>query len=189
MLLLVISLLSFAILSIFQNRAKPDIFNRYNDIEVIKPKRPVLEERKGKGQENDGHLPNIKSDHQNGHASVTVNVTNTDAVDGGKTENNDAAKSDMGNGNISGEDEDMLEIPAFNLEDDSSDYGDFRQCQVSPVPTPVLQRPMTREQTRMSHEDKVSDILRGNVNRHCTAESKTIKIYISSGFTGKYNTL
>jgi hypothetical protein len=55
----------------------------------------------------------------------------------------------------------MLEIPAFNLEDDSSDYGDFRQCQVSPVPTPVLQRPMTREQTRMSHEDKVSDILRG----------------------------
>jgi hypothetical protein len=56
-------------------------------------------------------------------------------MNGGKIENTDAGKSDVGNGNVSGEDEDMLEIPAFNLEDDSSDYGDFRQCQVSPVPT------------------------------------------------------
>lgn len=156
---------------------KPDIFNRYNDIEVIKTKKSNQKEVNGKDAEN---VKNV----QNGHVNVTVSVTGADTQLGDVEElKENNVKSEQGNGNVSGEDEDMLEIPAFNLDEDSSDYDDFRQCQVSPVPTPVLQRPMTREQTRISHEDKVAEILKGNVNRHCKAESKTIKIYVSAGFS------
>lgn len=139
--------------------------------------------------ENGRALPGIKSEHghKNGHAAVTVNVTNTDSA---ADETDDKAGSnDVTNSNLTAEEDEILDIPPFNLEDDSSDYGDFRQCQVSPVPTPVLQRPMTREQTRISHEDKVSDILNGNVNRYCSANSKTIRIYLSSGFSGKRNNI
>ncbi|XP_076114826.1 uncharacterized protein LOC143082831 isoform X2 [Mytilus galloprovincialis] len=166
-----------------QPTKRPDIFNRYNDIEVIKPKKQTPKEDTNGKVENGRALPGIKSEHghKNGHAAVTVNVTNTDSA--ADETDGKAGSNDVTNSNLSAEEDEILDIPPFNLEDDSSDYGDFRQCQVSPVPTPVLQRPMTREQTRISHEDKVSDILNGNVNRYCSANSKTIRIYLSSGFS------
>ena len=56
---------SFLLCNFFQKPKKPDIFSRYNDIDVIKPKRP--EETNGKVMENGHHLPDIKITHQNGH--------------------------------------------------------------------------------------------------------------------------
>lgn len=184
----------------FQNK-KPDIFNRYNDIEVIKPKRKAMPDetnghayQNGHGTSNiqNGHgaqngqdnLDSQQNGHSNGHPAVTVNVTNGETNGNGTPTSEKIKDKHVPDTNGHGSDDETLEIPAFNLDDDSSDCCDFRECQVSPVPTPVLQRPMTREQTRMSHEDRVSAVIHGNVNRYCSADSKTIKIYLASGFSG-----
>lgn len=61
----------------------------------------------------------------------------------------------------------------------------FRHLQVSPVQTPHVKRPMTREQTRLSVDDKIHRILNGHVHVSCPTRNKTIRMYLCSGFTGK----
>lgn len=62
----------------------------------------------------------------------------------------------------------------------------FRDLQVSPVPTPNVFRPMTREQSRIDIEDRMAHILQGRVDLKCPPDHKIIRIYISSDFLGEY---
>ena len=61
----------------------------------------------------------------------------------------------------------------------------FRNMDISPVPTPGLMRPATREQTRLSFEERMMKILSGQVHITCPERNKTIRVYICSGFKGK----
>lgn len=61
----------------------------------------------------------------------------------------------------------------------------FRHMDVSPIQTPHVQRPMTREQTRLSFGDKIQRILNGEVHVSCPTINKSIKLYLCSGFSGK----
>lgn len=60
----------------------------------------------------------------------------------------------------------------------------FRNLTVSPVLTPAVERPLTREQTRLSFDDRITKILSGQVHRACPEGNKSIRIYFCSGFTG-----
>lgn len=61
----------------------------------------------------------------------------------------------------------------------------FRKLEISPVPTPQVQRrPMTREQTRLSFDDKIKRIMNGEVHASCPSRDKTFRIFLCSGFSG-----
>ena len=55
---------------------------------------------------------------------------------------------------------------------------------ISPIPTPVVYRPETRESERMSAEDRRTQMLQGFVNRLCPPDEKVVKLYLASGFVG-----
>ena len=60
----------------------------------------------------------------------------------------------------------------------------FRSLVISPVPTPVLYRPETREMTRLSMADTMTQVLDGYVHRRCPPDNKVIRLYIMGGYTG-----
>lgn len=60
----------------------------------------------------------------------------------------------------------------------------FRSINISPVPTPVVHRPETREMTRLSLRDYVTQVLGGHVHRRCPPDNRVIRLYVLSGFTG-----
>lgn len=52
---------------------------------------------------------------------------------------------------------------------------------ISPVPTPhIVLRPMTREMTRLSTQDKHRRILRGTLDIRCPHDTKKAGLYISN---------
>ncbi|PVD33550.1 hypothetical protein C0Q70_04807 [Pomacea canaliculata] len=59
----------------------------------------------------------------------------------------------------------------------------FRSINISPVPTPVVHRPETREMTRLSLRDYVTQVLGGHVHRRCPPDNRVIRLYVLSGFT------
>ncbi|XP_013420669.1 uncharacterized protein LOC106180985 isoform X2 [Lingula anatina] len=69
------------------------------------------------------------------------------------------------------------------LEDQNDDSSNFRKLAVSPVPTPSILRPMTREKIRVDMEDRIDRILQGRLDVLVPPDHRIIKIYISSEFT------
>ena len=64
------------------------------------------------------------------------------------------------------------------------------EAPISPVPIPhIILRPMTREMTRLSLQDKHNRILRGNLNIQCPHDSKVARLYISNTGIGEYSVL
>ena len=61
----------------------------------------------------------------------------------------------------------------------------FRSLVISPVPTPVLCRPETREMTRLSMTDCMTQVLNGYVHRRCPPDNKIIRLYVMGGYTGQ----
>ncbi|XP_070200834.1 NACHT and WD repeat domain-containing protein 2-like isoform X2 [Littorina saxatilis] len=59
----------------------------------------------------------------------------------------------------------------------------FRNMVISPVPTPVLNRPETREMTRLSMTDTMTQVLSGYVHRRCPPDNKMIRLYVMGGYT------
>jgi len=53
------------------------------------------------------------------------------------------------------------------------------------VQTPQVMRPMTREQTRLGHGERITRILRGSVHVSCPSRNKAVRVFLCSGFTGK----
>ena len=72
-------------------------------------------------------------------------------------------------------------------EEETDQDVNFRSLAISPVPTPVLYRPETREMTRLSLVDTVTQVLNGYVHRRCPPDNKVIRLYVMGGFTGKSN--
>ena len=62
---------------------------------------------------------------------------------------------------------------------------DFREAPISPVPTPHLFRPETRESGRVSIQEKVQKVLQGHINVKVEPDFKLVRIYLHSHFTGK----
>ncbi|KAK3608472.1 hypothetical protein CHS0354_010319 [Potamilus streckersoni] len=58
----------------------------------------------------------------------------------------------------------------------------FRDLEISPIQTPVLHRPLTREQTRLSITETMKRVLKGHVHRSCPLDNKVFKIYVSAYF-------
>ncbi|XP_048730738.1 uncharacterized protein LOC125647914 isoform X3 [Ostrea edulis] len=80
-------------------------------------------------------------------------------------------------------DEEITELAKLNgKNEESSVLESFRDLVVSPVQTPVVFRPITRHRAR-ENSDTVADILKGGVHPPCIAESKSVTLYVSSGFT------
>lgn len=86
------------------------------------------------------------------------------------------------------EDDELKQITELNTLDvktpDVNEVESFRKLDVSPIPTPTVLRPVTREQSRHSLSDRVSAVLQGQVHRNCLPESKVIQIYVCSTFYG-----
>ncbi|ESO83266.1 hypothetical protein LOTGIDRAFT_236714 [Lottia gigantea] len=61
---------------------------------------------------------------------------------------------------------------------------DFRLLDISPVTTPVVYRPETRENTTLSSGTMMNRVLQGYNYRRCHPESKMIQIYVCSEFVG-----
>ncbi|KAL5007519.1 hypothetical protein ScPMuIL_016325 [Solemya velum] len=79
-----------------------------------------------------------------------------------------------------------LELEKISDAQDEGCYENFRDLAVSPVQTPVVYRPLTRQQTRLSHDDRRTKILKGQVHRLCPPDSKTLSLYVCSEF-GDFN--
>ena len=62
----------------------------------------------------------------------------------------------------------------------------FRSLLISPVPTPLLYRPETREMTRLSVAESMQHVLNGHVHRRCPPDDKIIKLCVMGGYTGKH---
>ncbi|KAL8572753.1 hypothetical protein ACOMHN_030335 [Nucella lapillus] len=59
----------------------------------------------------------------------------------------------------------------------------FRSMVISPVPTPLLYRPETREMSRIGMEESMTQILDGHVHRRCPPDNKIIRLYVMGGYT------
>ena len=55
---------------------------------------------------------------------------------------------------------------------------------ISPVPTPYMFRPETRDHNRLTVEEKVKSILGGNVMTSFVPDKRTVTIFISGHCTG-----
>ncbi|XP_064634336.1 uncharacterized protein LOC135492092 isoform X2 [Lineus longissimus] len=75
------------------------------------------------------------------------------------------------------------EIQYLSREETDMDNESFSSLEVSPVPTPMVYRPETREAQRYSYEERVARILKGSMNIKVPADSKILRIYVSSAFT------
>lgn len=87
-----------------------------------------------------------------------------------------------------GTDPELFKLTKVSVPSDAdaeSDGGDDIP-EVSPVPSPLLVRPLTREQTRLTFDDRLQRILCGQVHVHPPNNYKTIQIYVSSGFSGEF---
>ncbi|XP_035825261.1 uncharacterized protein LOC101859566 [Aplysia californica] len=54
---------------------------------------------------------------------------------------------------------------------------------VSPIQTPVMSRPETRENQRLTRQERLAQIMNGQVNHKCPADTTVINLYIASGLT------
>ncbi|XP_061189276.1 uncharacterized protein LOC133197318 [Saccostrea echinata] len=80
-------------------------------------------------------------------------------------------------------DEEIAELTKLNGNKEEPEVlENFRELEVSPVQTPVVFRPITRHKIR-ENSDTVTEILKGGVHPPCIAESKSVSLYVSSGFT------
>lgn len=82
-------------------------------------------------------------------------------------------------------DEELLKLSRVAANEEPDLNENFRELQVSPVQTPVVFRPITRHKAR-ENSDNYADILKGDVHPPCIAESKSVSLYVSAGFIGKY---
>lgn len=83
-------------------------------------------------------------------------------------------------------DEELMTLSKVAANEEPDVNENFRELQVSPVQTPVVFRPITRHKAR-ENSDNMADILKGDVHPPCVAESKSVSLYVSAGFTGKYS--
>ncbi|XP_052705223.1 uncharacterized protein LOC128180999 isoform X4 [Crassostrea angulata] len=79
-------------------------------------------------------------------------------------------------------DEELMTLSKVTANEEPDVNENFRELQVSPVQTPVVFRPITRHKAR-ENSDNMADILKGDVHPPCVAESKSVSLYISAGFT------
>ena len=118
-------------------------------------------------------LPNINSTSRPGVTKETE--TSGDVNKAGSDENVNKSESD--------EDNELLTQLGKIMEDEPVEG--FRDVHVSPVQTPLLQRPITREQTRLVLNDRIKEVLEGHIHRTCPVDSKVLRLYVCAGFTGK----
>jgi hypothetical protein len=64
---------------------------------------------------------------------------------------------------------------------------DRREVMVSPVPTPLLFRPETRQAGRLSLREKRERLLEGDVTVPVNPSAKMLRVYLQSAFSGKAN--
>ena len=93
---------------------------------------------------------------------------------------------DMGSRIESDTEPELQVVMERNEEEEKSNPTTFHDLSISPVPTPVVFRPETRDQSRMTITDKVTKILNGQVHVRCPPEPKIIRIFINYAFTGQY---
>ncbi|XP_052801292.1 uncharacterized protein LOC128232006 isoform X2 [Mya arenaria] len=175
-----------------KKNGKSDIFHKYTETgerasspASMKSDKPLPDIRVGETE----HLPDIRvgevgdraairvqfpEGHHNGDRHVNGNVSNTNIANGDHTDG-------------AGSDGESLPSPCqgeFDVADVKFRYSDehFRHLDVSPVQTPQVIRPMTREQTRLSFDERMSRILRGHVHVTCPIRNKVIRVYLCSGF-------
>ena len=175
--------------------AKKDIFSQYDDTGSKFNSRHAHQKHfpnihAPKGNESEGQL--------NGHKeeSHVETVTATNHMNG-ETDNNFQTKNkrvSLSEDTLREEDEELIidtEQKVFDLTRiQTKEYEaleNFRNLTVSPVLAPTVERPLTREQTRLSFDDRVCKILQGQVHLACPDGDKTIRIFLCSGFKG--NTL
>lgn len=136
------------------------------------------------GEECNGHTESQEDAKLNGDFSskpVLPNIQDqmTNVEDAGKvTTNGHVAESEES-------DEELMDLSKKRGNEESDLNENFRELQVSPVQTPVVFRPITRHKAR-ENSDNMADILRGDVHLPCVAESKSVSLYISAGFTGAF---
>jgi hypothetical protein len=75
------------------------------------------------------------------------------------------------------------EIQYLTREETDLDNECFSSVEVSPVPTPMVHRPETREAQRYSYDERIERILKGSMNVKVPADSKILRVYVSSGRT------
>lgn len=80
--------------------------------------------------------------------------------------------------------DEVIEEVDIDLPEGLDEDFDMAQPDVSPVPTPRLPRPETREDRRLSLEEQVAQITCGDMDVKYTPLAKIIKIFVHAGITG-----
>ena len=183
---------------IFQKRkslagsAKKDIFSQYDDTGSKTngrhtPQKPLPNIQAPKANQSTGQLNGHKED------SDVETVKEIDPIE--EDTNNNIQKKNkrvsLSEDTLREADEELsfdIEQKVFDLTRiQTKEYEaleNFRNLTVSPVLTPTVERPLTREQTRMSLDDRVCKVLRGQVHRACPDGDRTIRMFFCSGFKG-----
>ncbi|XP_052243480.1 uncharacterized protein LOC127853228 isoform X2 [Dreissena polymorpha] len=151
---------------------KKDIFSKYSE---TGENRDAQLRKNAKG---DQPLPEI----------VTKGV---DGTGNGMQKGSSNGTCDDANGHVSDDEksDDSLTSPRHEEKFDVVEvksrlkWENFRTMAVSPVQTPHVARPMTREQTRLGFSERMSRILRGHVHITCPLKNRAVRVYLCSGFT------
>nr|XP_022332826.1 uncharacterized protein LOC111130267 isoform X3 [Crassostrea virginica] len=160
-----------------------NIFTKYSELgEKLQYSKSLRNSKSSQGgEECNGHTESQEDAKLNGDFSskpVLPNIQDqmTNVEDAGKvTTNGHVAESEES-------DEELMDLSKKRGNEESDMNENFRELQVSPVQTPVVFRPITRHKAR-ENSDNMADILRGDVHLPCVAESKSVSLYISAGFT------
>ncbi|XP_067654406.1 uncharacterized protein [Haliotis asinina] len=78
--------------------------------------------------------------------------------------------------------EDAEQQTGSDADEDAGGDISFRQMIISPIQTPVVHRPETRDTVRLSSVQRRTQNLQGYVHRHCPPDNKIMKLYLCSGF-------
>ncbi|XP_076471205.1 NACHT and WD repeat domain-containing protein 2-like [Babylonia areolata] len=123
------------------------------------------------------------SDHPVTHTDSPRRESSTDVEANPSPEGRLAEQADDGPRDKESSDlvENVEDIPPE--EEPASPDVNFRSMVISPVPTPVLYRPETREMTRVSMAETMTQILDGHVHRRCPPDNKIIHLYVLGGYS------
>ncbi|XP_060605739.1 uncharacterized protein LOC132758201 isoform X2 [Ruditapes philippinarum] len=167
---------------------KKDIFHKYTETGAkaggdnepsSRTEKSFPEIPKKNGNTNDGkqNLPNGRVQFPDINQNGDINGDHLDGAVSPNSVNNDSDSETIQSQQTNDEVFDLTRLKTKYAEQS------FRHMDISPIQTPHVLRPMTREQTRLSFGDKIQRILNGEVHVNCPTINKTIKLYVCSGFS------
>lgn len=122
---------------------------------------------------------------QNGHDSTATTEDNSKDEDNVELTQSGSDNDDSDNINVDNVDPQVFQLTRLETKFADNGSGDFRKLNFSPIQTPTLTRPPTREQTMADFADRMTQVLKGKINVRCPVKDNVLRMYICADFLGK----